>query len=81
VTLTPIGGRFPHDLAWAATMASQTNQLATVVDGALVVWNIDLDSWPDLACRAAGRNLTRAEWEQFGPAGAYHATCDRWPSA
>jgi WD40 repeat protein len=80
-TLQPIGGLFPDDaMAWSATLASDTNQLATTIDGALVVWNIELDEWPEIACLAAGRNLTRAEWEEFGPAGEYHATCDRWPS-
>jgi DNA-binding SARP family transcriptional activator/WD40 repeat protein len=80
-TLEPIGEPFPHDLdAWAATLAAETNQLATVVDGATVIWNIDLDEWPELACLAAGRNLTREEWEKFGPRGDYHATCDRWPA-
>lgn len=80
-TLAPIGGPFPHDdELWAATLATATNQLATVVDGATIVWNVDLDTWPDLACLAAGRNLTRSEWEEFGPAGEYHATCDQWPA-
>jgi WD40 repeat protein len=80
-TLEPIGEPFPHDRdAWAATLAAETNQLATVIDGATVIWNIDLDEWPELACRAAGRNLTREEWEKFGPRGQYHATCDQWPA-
>ena len=80
-TLAPIGGRFPHDPGtWAATLATSTNQLATVVDGEVVVWNVDVAAWPELACRAAGRNLTRDEWDQFGPAGEYRSTCDRWPT-
>ncbi len=80
-TLVPIGEPFPHDQGvWTATLATETNQLATVVDGATVIWNIDLEEWPELACVAAGRNLTRQEWEEFGPRGEYHATCDRWPA-
>jgi len=31
----------------------------------LLVWNTDPDTWPDLACRAAGRPLTREEWADF----------------
>jgi hypothetical protein len=44
------------------------------------IWNIELDDWPELACLAAGRNLTHQEWEEFGPRGQYHATCDHWPA-
>jgi WD40 repeat protein len=45
-------------------------------------WRFDPDSWPATACRLAGRNLTRAEWEQFGPRDQpYHATCPQWPAA
>lgn len=80
-TLTPIGGRFPHDPGtWAATLAATTDQLATVVDGAVVVWNIDLPTWPELACLAVGRNLTGDEWRELGPRGPYHVTCEQWPS-
>jgi WD40 repeat protein len=44
------------------------------------LWNYDTDSWPDIACRVAGRNLTRAEWESFGPSDiAYRATCEQYP--
>ena len=79
-TLAPIGEPFLHDRdVWTATLASETNQLATVNDGATMIWNIDLDEWPEIACRAAGRNLTREEWAKFGPRGEYRSTCDRWP--
>ncbi len=48
---------------------------------ATVVWNLDLERWPEIACQAAGRNLTIAEWEQYGAAGEpYIATCPQWPS-
>ncbi len=30
-------------------------------------WNVNTDEWYDIACRAAGRNRTRAEWEEIGP--------------
>ncbi len=79
-TLDPIGRPFPHDRdAWAATLAAETDQLATVVDGATVIWRIDLENWLELSCFAVGRNLTRQEWAEFGPRGDYHATCDNWP--
>ncbi|MEM9515511.1 MAG: BTAD domain-containing putative transcriptional regulator [Actinomycetota bacterium] len=80
-TLIPIGSQFPDDEdTWAATLATETNQLATTVDGATVIWDIDLDSWLERACLAAGRNLTQAEWDLSGPDEPYRATCDRWPA-
>jgi len=34
----------------------------------------------DTACEAAGRNMTRAEWDLFGPRDTdYRATCARYP--
>ncbi len=35
--------------------------------------------WVDRAFRIAGRNLTRAEWDQFFPSRPYETTCDQWP--
>jgi DNA-binding SARP family transcriptional activator/WD40 repeat protein len=43
-------------------------------------WTADTRTadWTDRACAIAGRNLTAAEWEQFFPSRAYHATCPMW---
>jgi DNA-binding SARP family transcriptional activator len=36
-------------------------------------------TWFDIACDAVGRNMTRAEWEQFGPRDTeYRATCPQY---
>ena len=44
------------------------------------LWDADTSRWADVACRAAGRSMTRAEWEEFGPADEeYRATCEQWP--
>jgi WD40 repeat protein len=43
-------------------------------------WDVDPDSWVRVACRAAGRNLTRTEFSTyFGAEATYRATCDEWP--
>jgi hypothetical protein len=34
----------------------------------------------DRACRIAGRNLTRDEWEQYYPNRPYEVTCRQWPA-
>jgi dipeptidyl aminopeptidase/acylaminoacyl peptidase len=45
------------------------------------VWRFDPPTWLDIACKAAGRNLTRAEWDQYGPRDRpYRATCPQWPA-
>ena len=56
--------------------------LVTAVGEHAVVWNLDVGSWSEIACRAVGRNLTRAEWDQFGPADTdLRVTCPQWPTA
>jgi hypothetical protein len=56
--------------------------LVVSVDGGMRQWNIDFESWPDIACERAGRNLTRDEWDQYMPADdAYHQTCPQFAAA
>ena len=58
------------------------HHLVVSVDGGMRQWNMDFATWPDIACERAGRNLTRAEWDQYMPADdAYHQTCPQFPSA
>ncbi len=33
----------------------------------IYIWNLNVDGWYDIACRAASRNMTRAEWVEIGP--------------
>ena len=76
-------GTFPHDpgLSMTGVDFGDQLQLITGVGDDAIVWNLDIDSWPDIACRAVGRNLTESEWEQFGPGDTdYRATCPQWES-
>jgi len=50
-------------------------------DGRTWVADTRTSTWTDRACRIAGRNLTRDEWEQFFPSRPYRATCSQWPAA
>jgi WD40 repeat protein len=44
-------------------------------------WSMQPPDWLNAACRAAGQNLSRAEWSQFvGTAVPYHRTCPQWPA-
>ncbi|MFW2336410.1 hypothetical protein, partial [Ilumatobacter sp.] len=47
---------------------------------AVSIWNLDLDTWADVACEFAGRNMTADEWDEFGPNTIDHrATCPQYP--
>jgi serine/threonine protein kinase/WD40 repeat protein/DNA-binding winged helix-turn-helix (wHTH) protein len=82
-TLEVIGDPYPHDVTGAfppaASLSHDRDLLATNVGDDVVVWNVDIDSWPEIACQAAGRNLSRIEWEQYGFDEPYHLTCPQWP--
>lgn len=55
-------------------------QLITGTEEGALIWNLDTESWADVACRSAGSNLTRAEWEQWGPRDEeYGAICGQFP--
>jgi hypothetical protein len=42
----------------------------------VALWDLDPTSWEDAACRVAGRNLTREEWDRYvGELAPYRATC------
>ena len=75
----PIGDPFPFETDYRPmAVAPQAKLIAGVVDGETLVWNVDADGWPQLACFAAGRNLTKEEWKAVGPDTDYSATCPQW---
>jgi len=76
-----IGQPFPNDPGVRAGGAEGSPlQLATASGDHVLIWNLDIDSWFRIACRAAGSNLTLAEWEQFGPTDTTHQpTCPDQP--
>ncbi len=54
--------------------------LTVPVRDRVVLWNYDTDTWADIACECAGRNLTREECKQFGPRTIeYRVTCEQFP--
>lgn len=76
-----IGGTFPNDPGAVFTASDGESFAITAVGDDLLVWDLDIDAWPDIACRAAGRNMTLDEWERLGPEGEpYEPTCPQWPS-
>ena len=54
--------------------------LAVPTEDQVTLWNFDTDTWDDIACEVAGRNMTAEEWEVFGPRTIERrATCDEDP--
>ncbi len=48
-------------------------------DTPITAWHMDFKTVLDLACQAAGRNLTRTEWSLYNFTEPYRATCPQWP--
>jgi len=83
-TLAPIGRPMPvGDLIFIPGFTPDGRGLTgNGLFNAATTWTVDPDEWFDRACRAAGRNLTAAEWfEHLGPEEPYRPTCDQWPAA
>ncbi len=81
-TGTPIGGPISiapgvNAIAYSGTAVG----FVGIANGRVQNWRLDPSTWKDLACQAAGRNLTIAEWQQYGPKREpYHQTCPQWPT-
>lgn len=44
-------------------------------DGAMWLWDMDLDSWLERACLTAGRGLSRDEWSDLDTGRDYEPAC------
>jgi class 3 adenylate cyclase/WD40 repeat protein len=61
-----------HDIA----LSTDGSHLAIPSPEGPQIWDLEPDQWADAACRVAGRNLTRAEWDtNIGDLEPYRATC------
>lgn len=55
-------------------------QLITGTETTALVWNLDMDAWPDIACKSAAANLSQDEWRQWGPRDTdRYAICPDFP--
>jgi len=52
--------------------------LSGSINGDVNLWDVDTESWITKLCQRAGRNFTRAEWEQYGFTEPYRKTCKQW---
>ena len=53
-------------------------KLASATGDLVTLWEINPAEWKKLACRYANRNLTYAEWQQYGQK-TYQKTCKEFP--
>ncbi len=66
-TLAPIGDPFPFAAeVRQGSLAADAAVLATATEAGAVLWDLDVDTWPEIACRAAGRTMSSVEYDQFG---------------
>lgn len=83
-TGAPVGSPFGTvaDDGPRPTVASGPAPVYLRLDGnVLRRWAFDVGRYRELACRAAGRNMTREEWATYGPRSEpYRATCEQWPA-
>jgi WD40 repeat protein len=75
-----LGSMFGHLGASEGVVFSRDGRtlLTTGDDGDLIFWDLNPGAWEAKACALAGRNLTKAEWDQF-IGGTYRRTCPQWP--
>ncbi len=76
-----LGGDLPYAGGSARVEFTADGRVLSVpASGAVHLWNFDTDTWADIACELAGRNLTVDEWEQLGPRTIERrATCPQYP--
>jgi DNA-binding SARP family transcriptional activator/class 3 adenylate cyclase/WD40 repeat protein len=66
---------YAFGLGWSV-LRDDGDAVAIQTDEGTIVWDLDPDSLADAACRVAGRNLTRAEWdEHIGGLAPYRELC------
>ena len=82
-TRTLLGDPIVHesgpDLGWGAIRPDGLEVAVDTADG-IVVWDLDPAHWVEAVCQSVGRNLTRAEWDEYvGDLAAYRSTCPEFP--
>ena len=59
----------------AAGPVERTFLISAYADGSAYRWPVTVGAWADQACRVAGRNFTREEWQRFVAGRSYERVC------
>ena len=71
----PVGQEWSSERLPLANPADGARHVVTGTDEHILVWNTDPNTWPEIACTAAGRSLTEAEWATFIGDEPYDPVC------
>jgi hypothetical protein len=77
LTATPIVLRGHEETLSGAAFSPDGRYYATTsaADGTMRLWSLRIDDLRELACRTAGRNLNKTEWQQLMSGRPYRKTC------
>lgn len=80
---TQLGDDIPVGISdGGAALRPDGLEAAVMTDQGIVVWDLDPEHWIDAACGIAGRNMTRAEWDQYvGDLASYRPTCPQYATS
>ena len=72
----PLTGR---SAALSVAFSPDNNKIAVgSKDNRVRVWDMNPQSWLNIACNKVGRNLTQTEWNHYFPNEAYQKTCSQY---
>jgi WD40 repeat protein/class 3 adenylate cyclase len=83
-TLQQLGDDFPGgEGSWGNIAYTPDGRylLSAYADGSAYRWPATVGAWADQACRVAGRNFTREEWQRFVIGRGYERVCPALPAA
>jgi WD40 repeat protein/class 3 adenylate cyclase len=81
-TLQQLGDDFPGgEGSWGNIAYTPDGRylFSAYADGSAYRWPVTVGAWADQACRVAGRNFTREEWQRFVTGRSYERVCPGLP--